>query len=121
MNEEGLADARAKRAAAAEQKTVRLVWDVSLRLTTIWGLGVSALIVAGWLTSRADIDSLRNQINALESRISKINAPVQNNEQNVTVKQAEGIFEREMARLGGSHGVRRPGGDDSEHATSFDR
>ncbi len=83
----------------AEMKIVRLVWDVSLRLTTIWGLGVSALITAGWLTSRADIDSLRSQINTLQSEVAKVKGPVQNVEQKVTVEQAEGMLERETRKL----------------------
>ena len=83
----------------AEMKTISLVWDVCLRLTTIWGIGVAALIVAGWMTSRSDIDSLRSQINLLEARISQIKVPVQHNEQNVTLEQGEGLLERETRRL----------------------
>jgi len=85
-----------------DQRVVRLVWDVSLRLTTIWGLGVAALVVAGWRTSRADLDSLRSQINSLESRIH----PIQQNQQNVTVEQGEGLLEKETRRIlaRGKHG-----------------
>lgn len=85
-----------------EANTVRLVWDVCLRLTTIWGLGVAGLVISGWMISRADMDSLRSQINALENRLK---SPV-HNEQNVTVEQAEGLLERETRRLmvKGKHG-----------------
>jgi len=87
---------------ADDQRVVRLVWDVSLRLTTIWGIGVAALVVAGWMTSRADLDSLRSQINSLESRIH----PIQQNQQNVTVEQGEGLLEKETRRIlaRGKHG-----------------
>lgn len=78
-----------------DQRVVRLVWDVSLRLTTIWGLGVAALVVAGWMTSRSDLESLRRQIESLEGRVR----PIQQNQQNVTVEQAEGLLEKETRRI----------------------
>ena len=98
----GAAEMSAATESEDDQRVVRLVWDVSLRLTTIWGLGVAALVVAGWRTSRADLDSLRSQINSLESRIH----PIQQNQQNVTVEQGEGLLEKETRRIlaRGKHG-----------------
>lgn len=81
-----------------ESDTVRLVWNVSLKLTAIWGFGIVGLIIAGWIISRADMESLRRQLDDLEVRIGQIKAPM-HQEQRVQIEQAEGVLERETRRI----------------------